>query len=54
MSDDRPERPGDDATSAEIAGWMERDFAWTVAEGVAKAGGQDNADEDGGKDDDCE
>lgn len=42
MTDDRPERPGEDATSAEIAEWMERDFAWAVAEGAAKAGEQDD------------
>ncbi|PHQ43547.1 hypothetical protein Z052_03510 [Halorubrum sp. C191] len=41
----RPERPGPDATSAEIAEWMEKDFGWAVAEGAANAGDEDDSDE---------
>lgn len=33
---ERPKRPGPDATSAEIAQWMEEDFGWSVAEGIEK------------------
>ena len=42
---ERPERPGPDATSAEIAEWMEKDFGWAVAEGAANAGDEDDSDE---------
>ena len=42
---ERPERPGPDATSAEIAEWMENDFGWAVAEGAANAGDEDDSDE---------
>lgn len=42
---ERPERPGPDATSAEIAEWMEKDFGWAVAEGAANAGDEDDPEE---------
>ena len=42
---ERPERPGPDATSAEIAEWMDKDFGWAVAEGAANAGDEDDSDE---------
>ena len=42
---ERPERPGPDATSAEIAEWMEKDFGWAVAEGAANAADEDDSDE---------
>ena len=42
---ERPERPGPNATSAEIAEWMEKDFGWAVAEGAANAGDEDDSDE---------
>ncbi|WP_158855014.1 hypothetical protein [Halorhabdus sp. CUG00001] len=32
---ERPERPGPDADAAEIAEWMEEDFGWAVADGMA-------------------
>lgn len=38
----RPERPGSDATSAEIAEWMEDDFGRAVAQGIAKAVDEDD------------
>jgi hypothetical protein len=43
---ERPERPGPDATSAEIAEWMEKDFGWAVAEGMANAGDEDDSDDE--------
>ena len=38
---ERPERPGPDATTAEIAEWMEEDFGRAVADGVENASGED-------------
>ena len=38
---ERPERPGPDADTAEIAAWMEEDFRRAVADGTAKAGDED-------------
>jgi hypothetical protein len=43
---ERPERPGPDATSAEIAEWMEKDFGWALAEGAANAVDEDDSDEE--------
>ena len=43
---ERPERPGPDATSAEIAEWMEEDFGRAVAEGMANAGDGDDSDDE--------
>ena len=43
---ERPERPGPDATSAEIAEWMEKDFGRAVADGVANADDEDDPDDD--------
>jgi len=43
---DRPERPGPDADTAEIAEWMEEDFGWAVAEGIANAGDEDAPDDE--------
>lgn len=39
---ENPERPGPDATSPEIMEWMEQDFAYAVAEGVANAAEEDH------------
>ena len=39
------ERPGEDATNAEIARWMEEDFWESVAEGVEEAAEDDNSKE---------
>lgn len=36
MSVEKPEKAGPDATSAEIAGWMEEDFWFQVTEGMAE------------------
>jgi hypothetical protein len=41
---DRPERPGPDADASEIAEWMDEDFGWALAEGVANADDEDNSD----------
>ena len=38
---DDPERLDPDADAAEIAEWMEEDFGWAVAEGMANAGDED-------------
>jgi hypothetical protein len=43
---ERPERPGPDADAAEIAEWMEEDFGWAVAEGMADAGDEDDPDDE--------
>jgi hypothetical protein len=43
---ERPERPGPDADAAEIAEWMEEDFGWAVAEGIANAGDEDDPDDE--------
>lgn len=34
------DRPDNDATTAEIAAWMEQDFGEAVAEGIKQAGDQ--------------
>ena len=39
------DRPGDDASLAEIARWMEEDFWESVAEGVEEAAEDDNSKE---------
>lgn len=39
------DRPGPDATSAEIARWMEEDFGKALAAGVEQAGEDDDSDE---------
>jgi hypothetical protein len=41
------ERPDEDATAAEIAEWMEADFAESLAEGMASAVEEETEDEDG-------
>jgi hypothetical protein len=41
---ERPERPGPDADAAEIAEWMEEDFGWAVAEGMANASDENDPD----------
>lgn len=41
---DESDRPGPDASAAEIAAWMERDFGRALAEGMANAN-DDNDDE---------
>jgi len=43
---ERPERPDPDATSAEIAEWMEEDFGRAVAEGMANTGDEDDSDDE--------
>ena len=43
---DRPERPGPDASAAEIAEWMEKDFGWAIAEGMANASDRDGLDDE--------
>jgi hypothetical protein len=43
---ERPERPGPDADAAEIAEWMEEDFGWAVAEGMANAGDENDPDDE--------
>jgi hypothetical protein len=40
------ERPGEDASAAEIAAWMEEDFGQALAEGMAQAADQTDEDED--------
>jgi hypothetical protein len=42
---DGPERPGPDASSAEIAEWMEKDFGRAVAEGMTNAGDEEDSDD---------
>jgi hypothetical protein len=42
---ERPERPGPDASSKEIAEWMERDFEAALAEGIEESL-KDNEDEE--------
>lgn len=39
------ERPGEDASAAEIAEWMEQDFWESVTEGIAESDGDVSADE---------
>lgn len=36
------DRPDEDATSAEIAKWMEQDFGEALAEGMEQATGEDD------------
>jgi hypothetical protein len=43
---ERPDRPGPDADAGEIAEWMEADFGRAVAEGMAKAGDEDDSDDE--------
>ena len=38
----RPERPPPDADAGEIAEWMENDFGWSLAEGIANAGNEND------------
>jgi hypothetical protein len=40
-----PERPGEDASAAEIARWMEEDFGEALAEGIEQATEEDEGDE---------
>lgn len=40
------DRPGPDATRAEIARWMEEDFGEAVAEGIKQAGDDNEVDND--------
>lgn len=42
---DRPERPGPDATAAEIMEWMEADFSAAVVEGVKEGMRRKEADD---------
>lgn len=39
------DRPDDDASSAEIARWMEEDFWESVTEGIEQAAEDDDSDE---------
>lgn len=39
------DRPGPDATSTEIARWMEEDFSEALAEGMEQAAEDDDTDE---------
>jgi len=43
---ERPERPGPDATAAEIAEWMEEDFGRAVTEGMENAVDDDDSDDE--------
>lgn len=40
-----PERPDEDASAAEIARWMEKDFGEALAEGIEQATEEDESDE---------
>ncbi len=42
---DRPERPPPDADAAEIAEWMEKDFGWALADGIASDETEDEEDD---------
>ena len=41
VDSERPERPPPDASASEIAEWMEKDFEWSVAEGIKDTAGDE-------------
>jgi len=40
-NNESPERPPPNASASEIAEWMEKDFEWSVAEGIKNPAGDE-------------